>query len=94
MQSVNPFLKVMVKGYRFLLPINPEQHNSDVRWESIKSDLLKSLTHRPFALLWSGQTVSRLGDSLYRIAMAWWVLEETGSAAPKGTVLVFSTVPM
>jgi len=26
--------------------------------------------------------------------MAWWVLEETGSAAPKGTVLVFSTVPM
>jgi len=26
--------------------------------------LLRSLTHRSFALLWMGQTVSRLGDSL------------------------------
>ncbi len=56
--------------------------------------LLLSLRNRFFALLWSGQTVSRLGDSLYRIALAWWVLEETGSAAAMGSVLVFSTVPM
>ena len=56
--------------------------------------LFKSLTHRFFALLWSGQTISRLGDSLYRIALAWWVLEKTGSAAIMGTVLIFSTVPM
>ncbi len=56
--------------------------------------LFKSLTHRPFALLWSGQTASRLGDSLYRIAMAWWVLQKTGSATAMGTVLVFSSVPM
>jgi MFS family permease len=57
-------------------------------------NLFKSLTHRPFALLWSGQTTSRLGDSLYRIALAWWVLEKTGSATAMGTVLVFSSVPM
>ncbi len=50
--------------------------------------------HRPFALLWSGQTVSRLGDNLYRIALAWWVLEKTGSAAAMGTVLILSQVPM
>ena len=56
--------------------------------------LFRSLTHRPFTLLWSGQTISRLGDSLYRIALAWWVLEKTGSATVMGTVLIFSTVPM
>jgi MFS family permease len=54
----------------------------------------KSLTYRFFALLWSGQTISRLGDSLYRIALSWWVLQKTGSAAIMGTVLIFSTLPM
>ena len=56
--------------------------------------VFRSLKNRGFALLWSGQTISRLGDSLYRIALAWWVLEKTGSAAIMGTVLIFSTVPM
>ena len=45
--------------------------------------LFSSLRHRPFALLWSGQTISRLGDSLYRVALAWWVLEQTGSASTR-----------
>ena len=57
-------------------------------------NVLRSLRHRPFALLWTGQTTSRLGDSLYRIALSWWVLEKTGSAVAMGTVLVFSQVPM
>jgi DHA3 family tetracycline resistance protein-like MFS transporter len=52
------------------------------------------LKHRPFALLWSGQTVSRLGDSFYRIALAWWVLEKTGSATAMGTVLIFTQIPL
>ena len=57
-------------------------------------NILRSLKHRPFALLWTGQTTSRLGDSLYRIALAWWVLEQTGSAVAMGTVLVFSQIPL
>jgi DHA3 family tetracycline resistance protein-like MFS transporter len=57
-------------------------------------NIFRSLKHRPFALLWTGQTTSRLGDSLYRIALAWWVLEKTGSAVAMGTVLVFSQIPM
>ena len=57
-------------------------------------NILRSLKHRPFALLWTGQTISRLGDSLYRIARAWWVLEQTGSAVAMGTVLVFSQIPL
>jgi MFS transporter, DHA3 family, tetracycline resistance protein len=56
--------------------------------------LFRSLTQRSFALLWSGQTISRLGNNLYRIAMAWWVLEKTGSATAMGTVMIFSSVPM
>ncbi len=56
--------------------------------------LFFSLKHRSFAFLWSGQTISRLGDSLYRIALTWWVLEKTGSAVAMGLVLIFSFVPM
>jgi MFS family permease len=56
--------------------------------------LLASLRTRAFALLWTGQTISRLGDSLYRIALAWWVLEKTGSATAMSTVLVVSFTPM
>ncbi len=55
--------------------------------------LFRSLSHRSFALLWSGQTISRLGDSLYRIALAWWVLQQTGSAAAMGVVLVGANLP-
>ena len=57
-------------------------------------NLFRALTHRPFALLWVGQTTSRLGDSLHRIALAWWVLEKTGSATAMGTVMIFSQVPL
>jgi DHA3 family tetracycline resistance protein-like MFS transporter len=56
--------------------------------------LFQALRHRPFALLWFGQTASRLGDSLYRVALAWWVLEATGSATAMGTVFIFSFTPM
>lgn len=57
-------------------------------------NVLRSLRHRPFALLWTGQTISRLGDSLHRIALAWWVLEKTGSATAMGTVLVLTQIPL
>lgn len=57
-------------------------------------NLLRALGVRSFALLWGGQTVSRLGDALYFVALAWWVLQKTGSATAMGTVLVFTTVPM
>jgi MFS family permease len=55
---------------------------------------LRALRVREFALLWGGQTISRLGDSLYRIALSWWILEKTGSAVAMGMLAVFSLVPM
>jgi MFS family permease len=54
--------------------------------------LLRALRTRPFALLWSGQVVSRFGDSVHAIALAWVVLELTGSAAAMGVVLAANIV--
>ena len=56
--------------------------------------LFRALKNRTFALVWSGQTVSLMGDRIYQVALAWWVLEKTGSAVAMGTVFIFSTVPM
>lgn len=49
--------------------------------------------NRSFLLLWLGQLVSQLGDRVHSIAVMWWVLEKTGSAALMGTVLIFATAP-
>lgn len=58
------------------------------------NSLLRALRGRSFALLWSGQTISLLGDRVFQVALAWWVLEETGSAVAMGTVFVVSIIPM
>lgn len=58
------------------------------------SGLFAALAYRPFALLWLSQVVSRVGDTLTNVALAWWVLEETGSAAAMAQVLVALTIPM
>jgi len=56
--------------------------------------LFTSLNHRPFALLWSGQSISLLGDAIYQVTLAWWVLQKTGSAVIVATVFIFSFTPM
>jgi len=60
---------------------------------TLSMNIFISLKHRSFAFLWSGQTVSRLGDNFYTVALALWVLEKTGSAAAMGLVLICTTVP-
>lgn len=54
---------------------------------------LRTLKNTSFALLWSGQTISRLGDSFYNVALALWVLQKTGSATAMGLILAFSAIP-
>src|SRR5215469_15719810 len=56
-------------------------------------NLFRALAHRPFSLLWTGQTVSGVGDSVYQVALVWWVLVHTGSALAMGTVLICERVP-
>ncbi|MCG3133358.1 MAG: Enterobactin exporter EntS [Planctomycetes bacterium] len=53
----------------------------------------RALRHRRFALLMAGQTVSRTGDYLYQVALAWWVLQKTGSATQMGLVLLCTVLP-
>jgi len=66
----------------------------EYRRRKLTMTLMRSLSHRSFALLWGGQTISRLGDQLYLIALAWWVLQQTGSAAAMGAVLICAEVPL
>jgi DHA3 family tetracycline resistance protein-like MFS transporter len=64
-------------------------------WQAVAGvALLRALRRRHFALLWTGQTVSRLGDYLYEIALAWWVLQKTGEPLAVAGVLVFTLAPM
>ncbi len=57
-------------------------------------NLVTALAQRPFALLWSGQTVSRLGDALYQIALILWVEQETSSPIVLGAAFACSFVPL
>lgn len=54
----------------------------------------RALYGRQFALVWSGQAISQIGDRVFQIALAWWVLEKTGSAVAMGGVFIFSTLPL
>ncbi len=54
----------------------------------------RALRSRRFALLWSGQTISAVGDGAFFTAMAWQVLLLTGSAAAMGATLIAQTVPL
>jgi MFS transporter, DHA3 family, macrolide efflux protein len=48
--------------------------------------------HRAFTSLWIGQTVSNFGDTLYDVALLWYVLGATGSALDAGAIAVASRV--
>ena len=48
-------------------------------------DILKN---RNFLAFWSGFTLSSLGDSLTRVALTWFVFEETHSAQALGILSV------
>ncbi len=54
----------------------------------------RALRYRRFALLWSGQTISAIGDGAFFTALAWQVLLLTGSASAMGLALVAETTPL
>jgi MFS family permease len=67
-------------------------------WRSPKdnhdmSSLFVAFKRQRYLLLWLGQIASHLGTHIYEIALAWFVLQKTGSAAAMGGVLIASFVP-
>lgn len=55
--------------------------------------IFRALRNRHFAFLWLGNTLSRIGDFVYQIALAWWVLETTGSPQAMSLVLACTVAP-
>src|SRR6266702_1600819 len=54
----------------------------------------RALHSRPFALLWTGQTISALGDGAFVTALSWAALQLTGSAMAMGIVVLAQTLTM
>jgi MFS family permease len=55
--------------------------------------LLQPLAGRNFRLLWLGESVSVFGNFFQMIALAWVVLEITGSGLALGTVMMAAAIP-
>ncbi len=51
------------------------------------------MINRNFKLVWIGKLISQLGDKFYWIALAWWILQETGSTVSMGLFMFVSAVP-
>lgn len=49
--------------------------------------------NRDFFLLWQGQLVSAAGDAAWQVALGFWLLETTGSAAITGGVFAAGVLP-
>src|SRR6185295_14178633 len=48
---------------------------------------------RALTLLWLGQVISHLGDSLYLVGIVWLALEVTGSKALTGGLMAVNFAP-
>lgn len=55
--------------------------------------LIRPLRARDFRILFSGETISVLGDQFHIIALAWLALQLTGSGLALGTVLMTAGIP-
>ncbi|MGE5707741.1 MAG: MFS transporter [Bacteroidota bacterium] len=51
------------------------------------------LRNFPFLRLWIGQVTSQIGDRIFQLALAWWVLQSTGNAFYLGLLMVLSSLP-
>ena len=56
--------------------------------------MLRPLTDRDFALLWTGMTVSFLGDGIYLVALAWQVYDISNTPTALSMVMMAWTLPM
>jgi Transmembrane secretion effector len=55
--------------------------------------LFAPLKVRNFRLLWTGETISVLGDQFYFVALPWLALQVSGSGLALGSVLMAAAIP-
>jgi DHA3 family macrolide efflux protein-like MFS transporter len=51
------------------------------------------LRNRALLTLWAGEFASRIGESIFQIALLWYLLERTGSSLATGLVTMVSYLP-
>lgn len=51
------------------------------------------LRERNFRLLFTGSTISQLGDQFYFVALPWLILQQTGSAIAMGAIMMTGAIP-
>jgi len=67
--------------------------DKDKAMEGLAGSGWKLLTTRSFGLLFSGQVVSQIGDSMNKVALLWFVYELTGSAFKMTVIGLLQTIP-
>jgi MFS family permease len=58
-----------------------------------QTSLTQPFRSRNFVLIWTGQTISSLGNAMYVVALAWSVYDLTGSPADMSVVLILNMIP-
>jgi MFS family permease len=56
--------------------------------------MLRTLRHREFRLLWTGQSISMVGDGIFFVALPWQVYELSNAPTALAVVGVAWTLPM
>ena len=68
--------------------------SSDVPISSLgRVGVLRPLRHRDFAVLWTGMTVSMIGDGIYYIAIAWQVYDLSNTPSALAVVGIAWSLP-
>lgn len=70
--------------------VNVESNNSKTK-KTIETK--SKLWNLNFILLWQGQLVSNFGDSVYDIALGFWILAKTGSTGLMGILMATAVIP-
>ncbi len=65
----------------------------EVSVAAIKEKKWAILTNPNFMLLFIGGVVSRIGNGIHYIGLVWYIMEQNGSGAAVGTILMIATLP-
>ena len=79
--------------FQYTLPSGPGCRYGTMAQPMFSSKYFDPLRHRDFALLWSGQAVSQLGDGVFTVTLALEALAVDRSASGLSSVLAARLVP-